>query len=355
MHIIYTQTLDSIKNEDNTRKILRKQVQLEMDQIKMKEEATRKIEESQRKAEEERSKLYFIILLIGFLLLVVVAFFIYRNSRKQRLANVLLEKQKHQIEEQSNEIKDSINYARHIQQAILPEQSLFDRILPNSFVLYIPKDVVSGDFYFAKQDYDESVFVAAADCTGHGVPGAFMSLISSQKLEQAIKDAVTPGRILENLNREIINTLKQNASDSTSRDGLDIALINVSPSYNEDFIVKYAGANRPLIIIGNDGSINEVKADKVSIGGFTDINYSFTEHELELKAGETIYIYTDGFSDQFGGEKGKKLTSRKFRELLAEMSKLPIREQEAALRKFYLNWTKNNPQIDDVLVIGIKA
>lgn len=254
------------------------------------------------------------------------------------------------IEKKNHEILDSINYAFLIQQAILPIKEEIYCALPNAFILYKPKDIVSGDFYFFQQT-GQSVFIAAADCTGHGVPGAFMSMIGSEKLRDSVQQNGNPGSALTLLNKGIKTSLKQSENEKSTRDGMDIALCSIDTTNR---IVKYAGANRPIWIIRNGQTeVEEIKATKKAIGGFTEDNQLFDTHELKLQPGDTFYLSTDGYADTFSGQ-DKKLTTKKFKELLLGIQNKSMQEQEQHLDDFIETWKGGTEQVDDILVIGVR-
>lgn len=266
-------------------------------------------------------------------------------------AENLMRKQKQKLETQKNEIVSSITYAKRIQQAKLPKKEEIYSYLPNSFILFRPKDIVSGDFYFF-QKTEESIFIASADCTGHGVPGAIMSMIGSEKLEDAVSQSTNTSEILKKLNKGIKTSLKQSDNDESTRDGMDIAICSVD---TENRIVKYAGANRPLWIIRNGQTIvEEIKATKKSIGGLTEDSQHFDTHEISLRQGDTFYICTDGYADQFNGQNGKKIMTRKLKEILLEIQHKPLRDQEKHLDNFLETWKDGTEQVDDILIIGIR-
>lgn len=264
------------------------------------------------------------------------------------------------LEHQKKEITDSINYARRIQQALLPEIETIKAALPNSFVYYVPKDIVSGDFYFFNsfsktEDHpgrkgkleEAGLFIAAADCTGHGVPGALMSMIVHEKLENAVKYHGEPGEILHSVNKQVKDALKQHQTDA-SRDGCDIALCKIQGT-----TLTYAGAYRPLYLFYKNGEFKEIKATKTAIAGLTPYEQVFEQHRFDTKELKAVYMFSDGFADQFGGQKSKKLTTKKFKELLHSIVNSPINDQNAELASFFNKWRGNVEQIDDVLVIGI--
>jgi ligand-binding sensor domain-containing protein/serine phosphatase RsbU (regulator of sigma subunit) len=248
------------------------------------------------------------------------------------------------------EIKDSINYAERIQSSILPETSVIKQDLPNSFILFKPRDVVSGDFYWFNK-LEDKLFFAGVDCTGHGVPGAFMSMIGNSLLNEIVltKKITSPSAILSSLNRSIFKVLKQNTSES--RDGMDMALCMIDSKSNT---LTYSGANRELLLI-RDGELIEYKPTKSAIGGFTDSDTIFKETVIEIKPNDLFYMTTDGYADQFGGEKGKKLMTKNFKEFLLQIHTLPMYQQQEQLNQKISDWMGNtHSQVDDILIIGIK-
>ena len=259
--------------------------------------------------------------------------------------------QKEEIEIKNKEITESLIYAKRIQSAILPDIKLIYKTLEQSFILYLPKDIVSGDFYgFAQKN--NKVIIAAADCTGHGVAGAFMSMIGSSLLNQIIneKNITAPAIILDELNQGIINALKQ--KESESNDGMDISICAFNLNENT---VQFAGANRPLWLIRN-GELVTYKPNKFPIGGLQVMHdENFTELTIALQKDDTLYLFSDGFADQFGGEKGKKLMTKKFKDALVAIQHLSMPEQNIFLTNLFEKWKGNNEQVDDVLVIGIRV
>ncbi len=237
-----------------------------------------------------------------------------------------------------------------ISAAILPDVKLIYKTLKQSFILYLPKDIVSGDFYAFAQMRNK-VLIAAADCTGHGVAGAFMSMIGSSLLNQIIneRNITDPALILDHLNEGIIHSLKQKENESS--DGMDISICTFDFIKNE---LLFAGANRPLWLIRNN-ELQFYKPDKMPIGGLQTItDEKFSQHIIQLQKNDTIYIFSDGYTDQFGGEKGKKLMTRRFREVLLSIQNKTMHEQELFLNEYFENWKGINEQVDDVLVIGIR-
>lgn len=260
-----------------------------------------------------------------------------------------IEEQKKLIEEKNKDITDSINYAKRIQDALLPEQSSLTSIFSESFILFKPKDIVSGDFYWFTQHENKKIIVVA-DCTGHGVPGALMSMIGCNILNKIILDEgiTQPDMILNRLNEEVRTALKQRENASETRDGMDISIITITGTE-----LQYAGAHRPLYLINNN-ELKEIKADKFSIGGIQEEKRTFTNHVLTLQKNDLLYLSSDGFADQFGGESGKKLMTKNFKEKLLNLQNDPMQAQKMILDEWIENWKGMREQVDDILVIGIK-
>ncbi len=277
---------------------------------------------------------------------------------RQRTAEVVAQKeeiakQSSQIEEYFVQVTDSIKYAQKIQEAILPPDAQVKRMLPDSFILYRPKDIVSGDFYWLGES-NGKVFFAAVDCTGHGVPGAFMSIVGYNQLKQAIitTGGSNPAEILDHLNRGVSETLHQKEEHSTNKDGMDIAICSIDYKTLE---LEYAGAFNPLYLL-RKGEIEQIKANKFPIGSFVDEEPSnFTNNKIQLQSGDQIYIFSDGFADQFGGPRGKKFMYRRFRDLLIEHSGKSLEVQKEELLKSLASWMRDEEQVDDILVIGVRV
>jgi serine phosphatase RsbU (regulator of sigma subunit) len=259
----------------------------------------------------------------------------------------------------NDEIKASISYAKRIQEAILPSMSSIKTNLPQSFIYYKPKDIVAGDFYWMHLlpqpngwDVDgDTVLFAAADCTGHGVPGAMVSVVCHNALNQTVKEfgITQPCLILDKTKELVIEAFAE--SEENVKDGMDISLCSLN---TKTLKLEHSGANNPLWVIRENATeIEVIKGCKQPIGNF-EHGKSFMNHELQLKKGDTIYIFTDGYVDQFGGEKGKKLKSKAFKTLLLSTVKKPIDEQKELLHNFFENWKGDLEQIDDVCVIGVR-
>ncbi len=270
----------------------------------------------------------------------------------------VVEKAKDKIEKQQKSIMDSIHYASRIQEAVLPPDEYLDKILGEHFVLFRPRDIVSGDFYWATERGNKTVIVAA-DCTGHGVPGAFMSMLGMSFLNEIVnKDGILQANIILNRLRENVKkSLRQTGKENEAKDGMDIAVCIIDKS---EMKIQFAGAYNPLLII-RDGEISRIKADRMPIGIYLREKESFTNNIIDVKKGDLLYIFSDGYVDQFGGENDSKIRSAKFKEILLENHKKPLDEQKAALVKFLEEWMDHTDstgrkykQVDDILVIGIE-
>ena len=264
--------------------------------------------------------------------------------------NRLIEKQKQLVEEKNKKITDSINYAKRIQQAILPSEKLIKSILPDSFVFFQPKDIVSGDFYWISSINENNALIGAVDCTGHGVPGALMSMMGYNLLEQVVKEhqIYEPAVILNELSKQIVGSLKQTDGYATVKDGMDIALCKIN---FQNYELEYAGAHNSLYFIRN-GILTETKADSKPIGISTKSG-SFSNHKIKLEKGDCFYVFSDGFADQKGGTTNNKFFYQPFRELLVRIHQLPMKEQHAQLEAVMNKWKGDKEQIDDMLVIGV--
>ncbi|MFO0321419.1 MAG: SpoIIE family protein phosphatase [Bacteroidota bacterium] len=267
-------------------------------------------------------------------------------------------KQKEEIEHKTKELEtvfkqvtDSIHYAKRIQEAILPPLNFVKKVLPNSFILYKPKDIVSGDFYWVDKKADWSYF-AAVDCTGHGVPGAFMSIVGYNLLKDILNnsDARSPSEIMDLMNIGVANTLHSGSSENQTKDGMDMTLCAINYDTLE---LQFSAAYNPLYII-RDNELLQFKADKFPVGMFVGEKQNFTNNQIKLQKGDQLYVFSDGYADQFGGPKGKKFMAGGFRTLLSEMAKLPIDKQKVQLNQTIEKWRGNLEQVDDILVIGIK-
>jgi serine phosphatase RsbU (regulator of sigma subunit)/Tfp pilus assembly protein PilF len=351
MQKLFYKMQDSVESTSIKEVVIQKQYQYEYNKKmitdSLKSAETAKINEIKYRQEIKAQKLYSYIGVIGSVLLLIVVIVVLRGSQIKRKSNLELADKNKVIEEKSLEITDSITYAKRIQRAILPQHSEFKLALKNSFVFYEPKDIVAGDFYWMHKNRDTVLF-AAADCTGHGVPGAMVSVVCNNALNRSVREygLNEPGQILDKTREVVIQEFEKSKEDVM--DGMDIALCSL-----EGNTLKYAGAHNPLWII-RKGEVLETKANKQPIGQF-DNPAPYTTHTFELEKGDSIYIFSDGYIDQFGGEKGKKFKAKAFRELLLSIQDKSMEDQKEIIDDTFLKWKGNLEQIDDVCVIGVKV
>ncbi|HYG53171.1 MAG TPA: tetratricopeptide repeat protein [Flavobacteriales bacterium] len=307
----------------------------------------------EREVESQRNIIYFFIGGLG--LLVILLATIYRGYRSKQKANIAISQQKAElqlqkdiVEEKNREILDSINYAKRLQEAILPPESLVKEHLPESFILYKPKDIVAGDFYFLEALNDHVIF-AACDCTGHGVPGSLVSVVCSNALNRAVKEFrfTNPGQILDKVRELVMETFEKSGSEV--KDGMDVSLCSLNKKTGE---LQWAGANNPLLIIHPDKK-EVISPDKMPVGKHATMG-NFTTHTIKLTGKESIYLYTDGFADQFGGEKGKKFKASNMLELIFSIKDKSMSQQNILLNTAFEKWRGSYEQVDDVCVMGIK-
>jgi serine phosphatase RsbU (regulator of sigma subunit) len=296
----------------------------------------------------QKQKIIIYSAIIAMLLLFGLVYFIWRNYRNKKRANILLKAQRDQIAYQKKHITDSINYAKKIQTAILPSMELFSDKLDH-FVLFKPRDIVSGDFYWV-EEVGRQLVIIAADCTGHGVPGAFMSMLGISLLNEIVleKGIHRPDQILNLLRQKIIESLKQE-KESRIMDGMDMAVCNFDP---ENGKLYFSGAVNPLYHF-SEGILSPVKADNMPVA-IHEVMDPFTLHEVNLKKGDTFYIFSDGFVDQFGGPLQKKYMAKQFRKFLLSIQEHPMMEQGILLDKEFEEYRKEVEQVDDVVVIGVR-
>jgi serine phosphatase RsbU (regulator of sigma subunit) len=362
---------DSINSEENQKLIVKKEIQYEFDK-KAAADSVAYAKESevssallkQKEAEIKSKQLQQWGLGIGLLIVIAFSVFLYNRIKiTQRQKHVIelqkkeVERQKHLVDEKNHEILDSITYAKRIQSAILPPQRLIKEFLPNSFVLYKPKDIVAGDFYWLETPSENGeivkpILIAAADCTGHGVPGAMVSVVCNNALNRSVREfgLTEPGKILDKTRELVIEEFQK--SDEEVKDGMDISLCCLNNK-----TLSWSGANNPLWIVRkNENGVTElveVKPDKQPIGKYADIK-PFITNNIELFKNDTIYIFTDGYQDQFGGPKGKKFMAKNLKELLVTIHQESMEKQKQILDNAFAEWVGETEQIDDVTLIGIR-
>jgi len=356
---LYKQFNDSVYNADNTRKLTELELNYRFDAQQKEQELMQKNKETLADEKLKRQQLLSYSSIVGIVLLLFLVGFILRSSAQRKKANVQLQEfnrevieQKNVIEHKNKEITDSINYAKRIQESILPVRKEIRAAFPQSFVLFKPRDVVSGDFYWYAKRGDKNI-IACVDCTGHGVPGAFMSMIGNTLLNEIVneKGIEKPSEILNLLNERVRQSLKQDLADNETQDGMDLALCSINLKTG---ILEYAGANRSLYIIRN-GALEEIKPTKSAIGGHKLMeDKNFQNHEIRIQNNDSIYMTTDGYADQFGGPLGKKFMVKRLNQLLIELQPLSMEQQEQKLEKSLESWQGSVEQVDDILVIGIR-
>lgn len=345
---------DSMVREEIDQRLADMQVKYDTDEIK-KQSA---LKDEQLQTERTIRWLIIGISAIVLLGLIVLAFTLRAVRRKNNLLasqrleilqkNSELNEQNMIISEQKKEITDSISYAYNIQQSLLPTASQLHEALPDSFVIFRPRDIISGDFYFITCVNDAVIF-AVADCTGHGVPGAMMSMLGVEELQKATQLTGDPGIIISEVNRSIRSTLKQTDADGSLRDGMDIAVCVLRGKQ-----LQYAGAQRPLWVCRH-GELLEYTATKVSVGGRTPDEQKFATSEIQLEPGDMIYLSSDGYADQFGGATGKKFMTKNLKALLKRVAGNDIPLQQSLLIKEFENWKGGADQVDDICVMGVRV
>jgi hypothetical protein len=299
----------------------------------------------------------FIEPFVFFLLFAVIFFEVYYFATLNRQYENQLIDQKKELQQKQEDIFQSINYSKHLQNALLPPHSLVKSVLPNSFVLFLPKDIVSGDFYWLQQN-DDKILVAVGDCTGHGVPGAMVSLLAINSLSRCVREfnLSNPADILDKANQLFVENFGTNSS--SINDGMDVSIVSIPMNFSNQNEIKinWAGANNPLWIIAAEqkSEIFEIKPDKQPIGKF-DKQVSFTSHEVVLKRGDKMYMFSDGYPDQFGGDKGKKFSKAQFKKLLLHSSEFSMKDQKNELEVNFNKWKGSLEQLDDVCVFGIEV
>jgi serine phosphatase RsbU (regulator of sigma subunit)/tetratricopeptide (TPR) repeat protein len=348
-HVLFYNIKDSLITKESLKQIADMHIKYESEK---KEQQINLLSKDKELQEITLKKHELIILcsIVGLLIAIFISLFIGRSLKITHKQKNIIEKQKKLVEEKNRDIIDSINYAKRIQLALLKEEEHVSEHLPEHFILFKPKDIVSGDFYWAIEK-NEYWYLAAADCTGHGVPGAFMSMLGIALLNEisASTDFLSPAQILDQLRAKIVKDLGQKGKDGDSKDGMDISLVCYNMNTKQ---LQWAGANNPLYVFrGHELSI--IKANKQSIGFQSDMQ-PFTNHTINLESGDTFYLFTDGYADQFGGPHGKKYKYSKLKERLISISSEPMEKQKTMLTNEFLKWKSDFEQTDDVCIIGAR-
>ncbi len=355
---LYSNLKDTTLSEENLKLIKELEAKYENEK-KDNEIKLQKSELSKKDLEAKRKNA--ILLAVGLVALIVIAFsfVLYKQFQAKKKANILLaeqndeiKKQRDQIFQQKKEITDSIHYASRIQRAVLPSTKLIEDSGFQYFILYKPRDIVSGDFYWINQK-DNKIIMAAADCTGHGVPGAFMSMLGMALLNEIVSkgEFENAAQILNQLRSLIIKSLHQSGKIEEAKDGMDLALCIVD---KDTEMVQFAGAFNPLYLVRN-GELLETSADRMPVGFHDKLDVPFKNNEIKLLKGDTFYIFSDGYVDQFGGENGKKFMAKKFKQLLVSMQQLSMEKQKDILDKNITDWRGELDQVDDIMILGLRV
>ncbi len=346
----YSGVKDTMNQKEKMDMISEMQVKYETDAIE-KDNALLVVQTELAEADLRQTRviLIFTVIAIGVFLLLVVQLLRQNNLKKK--ANRELAASNALITEQKKEITDSIEYASRIQDAMLPPGDYIDKLLPERFIIFMPRDIVSGDYYYITEK-DNKVICVAADCTGHGVPGAFMSMLGIAFLNEIISKQAElhTDEMLGELRAHVIKNLHQTGKEGESQDGMDLALYIADMN---KMSIEFSGANNSLFLFRN-GEMIEAKADKMPIGIHTRAGEPFTRHNLDLKKGDMLYTFSDGYPDQFGGPNQKKFMIKKFKALLADINTKSMEEQKNILESTLADWMAETSQVDDILVIGVR-
>jgi len=366
---VYIVAKDSLQNEERTRAIQEMATKYETEK-KEQQIAIQETELIAKDASIKQQKTFRNALAAGFISILIVVVVIVIGYTQKKKANKKIKEQNELILEaneelmvlneaiskKNTEIIDSINYAQRIQAAMLPPEPLFTELLDEVFIVYKPRDIVSGDFYWIKQ-VNQYTIIAAADCTGHGVPGAFMSLLGISYLNEIVqrREITQANQVLNELRTQIKHSLRQHGLPDESKDGIDMALCAID---SKKRIMQFAGANNPMYIIKDKNGVpelNEIKADKMPLGYYSGKDKSFTNHEIKLELGDTFYLFSDGFIDQKGGKENRKFMSKNLKKLLLEIHDQPLFDQKQHLEKTLEVWMNGQSQMDDILIVGVRV
>jgi serine phosphatase RsbU (regulator of sigma subunit) len=355
---LYLISLQTYENDDSKNELLKRELEYDFNKKRELQRIESENRQSVSDAEMQSQKKMNTYAIIALVVLSGLILFVFRSYNEKRKANFIISKQKEIVEHKQKEIVDSINYAKYIQNALLPNEQTIAKI--NSFILFKPKDIVSGDFYWIYEDKKNTInhieiYVAVADCTGHGVPGALVSVLGNNGLNSCVKEfGITDTHlILDKLSEIVEETFEK--SENQLKDGMDISLVKIIRSENSNKVnIQWSGANNPIWIIKQNKEWIEIKANKQPIGKYAD-KTPFIRHELELEKGDRIYLFTDGFADQFGGEKGKKYKYKQLSDLLISTINSDLIHQKNQLETSFSHWKGSLDQVDDICIIGIEV
>ena len=364
----YTSFKDTILNSKNTKNISKLQTLYETEKQRSKIDLLEK-GKIQKEEANQRKTIFILILFIAFAILGVLAIALYRANNIKRKnnkvlkeqasviteKNVELNKQKKELVQITTKISDSLQYAQKIQQALLPQKATMNLLFEDYFIFYNPLSAVSGDFYWSGEMVDKTI-LAVADCTGHGVPGAMMSMLGNSYLNETLRKPyiLHASQVLNEMRDMVVSALHQQGVPGESKDGMEMSLVIFDKQTN---VLEFSGAHLSIYIAryhdGEPYEIIELKGDRMPIGYYRKMN-DFTDHTIKINSGDIVYLFTDGYIDQFGGEKGQRFKSRSFKELIAKNVNKPMAEQHEILQSTFFNWKQDQEQIDDVLVVGVQ-
>jgi serine phosphatase RsbU (regulator of sigma subunit)/Tfp pilus assembly protein PilF len=353
---LYGMLIDSSIREENLNQISELETKYETEKIERENELLN-TQNALQVARVKRQRVFLISVIGISVIILVFGFIVYHQYQEKKRANILLEEQNIEIKQQRDkifqqkqEITDSIQYASRIQNAVLPPDSMLNQ-LKEHFILYKPRDIVSGDYYWMTLK-DNKTIVAAADCTGHGVPGAFMSMLGISFMNEIVNksDTTQANEILNHLRSDVIASLGQTGVTGETQDGMDLALCVIDINAMK---IQFSGAYNPLYLIRDD-ELTEYKSDKMPIGIHKEKNDPFSNHDIKVKKGDALYMFSDGYVDQFGGTRQKKFMTKNFKDLLLRINKKSMKEQRDILDKVLMDWMGEVEQIDDILVMGLR-
>jgi serine phosphatase RsbU (regulator of sigma subunit) len=357
----YSQLKDSLMNESTSKQLTEVNAKFESEKkekeiaLLTKNKEIDRLELQRREDKLKKQQIIVVFVIVALLGILLFSYVLYNRYQLKKKANYKLEEAYSQIEERNKDITDSIKYAKRIQEAIFPGFENLKEVFSDSFVLYRPKAIVSGDFFWLHK-YGDNYLLAVADCTGHGVPGALMSIVCYNLINQAVSERklTQPSHILTYLDQGVRETFKR-PGEHHLRDGMDIAFCNIDVRKGE---IEFSGANNPVWIartsVEGKKEIIELKGNKQPIGLFRDVSDTFVSKALQISKGDTLYLFTDGYADQFGGPEGKKFKYKRLKELLFSISDLKMSEQHAIIEKRLEEWKGDYEQVDDILLMGVR-
>ncbi len=350
---------NKLNNDDVKKSIVQSKFKLEFDKKEIEIKAEQSKKDVIRKTEKQKQQLYLALAIVALLATGVVLFFVNKNYKSKikttkilETQNNIIQEQKQLVEQKNNEIVQSINYAKRIQSAMLTDLKTWNSISTDYFIYYLPKDIVSGDFYWAYITPSNLSIILLADCTGHGVPGSMMSMLGNTLINEIVVDnkIYKPEEILNILRKKIKNILNRNEGQQ-QQDGMDVAVITIDAKKEN---LLFAGANNNLWIVRND-ELLETKGDKMPVGAYINDTLPFTLQKIALQKNDCIYLATDGYADQFGGKNGKKFKYQPLKNLLIANSKLNMTEQKSNIQNTLNHWKNDLEQVDDISIIGLRV